>query len=405
MKKITSVLLVLVMTLTLFAGCSQAQENDNETAEGSAGVFYNITGIPAEKVVMTVSGIGITAEEYLYWMAYLSASLDYNLVNYNAYYGMYDSLVNGDGSLNWDEEFQNGLTLAEYVRDETESTIAFYTAIKLMAEKHGAGLDDNDNAAIAESLNAAISDLGGQEEFDAYLNKLGICENTFLDMTASSYLFDNLLLQVLEEGSELYLENENYNKYATYADHILFLTIDQDSGKPLTPDLIAQQKTLAEQTLNAIRTSSDPIATFTQLADEYSEDTGRATNPTGYIFTPGTMVESFENTAKALEVGEISDIVESDYGYHIILRKDLLKALEADPEERVNLAEKHLTTLLTILASEATVELMDDVKDLDVGKFYEDYCVEVEKIAIENANTAGEKLRAEAAAATADPAS
>ena len=91
--------------------------------------------------------------------------------------------------------------------------------------------------------------------------------------------------------------------------------------------------------------------------------------------------------------------MESDYGYHIILRKDLLEALEEDPEQRVSLAEKHLTTLLSILAGEATVKVMDDVKDIDVGQFFSEYNSLVEQITIDNANAAGEAARAEAAAA------
>lgn len=397
MKKWASGLLALVMILTMFTGCSQTQTVSEETAGGTTGVFYEVTGIPAEKTVMTVSGVSISAEEYLYWMAYLCASVEYNIVNYNANYGMYSNLVNDDGTLNWDEEFQDGMSLAEYVREETESTIAFYTAIELMAEKYDAGLDEADMASVVENLNAAITELGGQEEFDAYLRKLGITQDTFQDLSASSYLFDNLLLLVLEEGSELYLEPEKYNNYATYADHILFMTIDADSGKALSADLMAQQKAMAEQTLAALRASDDPITLFAELADQYSEDTGRATNPNGYIFTPGTMVSSFEDAANALEPGEISDIVESDYGYHIILRKDLLEALEADPEQKVSLAEKHLTTLLTVLAGNATVEIMDDVADIDVGQFYSSYSEKVQQIAIDNANAAGEKARAEAA--------
>lgn len=404
MKKWMSLLMALVMILTMLAGCSQTPSANEETAGSSAGIFYDVTGIPAEKTVMTVSGVEISAEEYFYWMAYLCASVEYNIINYNAYYGMYTDLVNDDGTLNWGEEFQDGLTLSEYVTKETESTIAFYTAIELMAQKHNAGLDEDDMATIAENMNAAISELGGQEEFEAYLAKLGICQATFQDLSASSHLFDNLLLQVLEEGSELYLAPDKYNNYATYADHILFMTIDADSGKPLSADLLGQQKTLAEQTLAALKASDDPITLFSELADQYSEDTGRADNPNGYIFTPGTMVESFETAANALQPGEISEIVESDYGYHIILRKDLLEALEQDPEQRVSLAEKHLTTLLTILASEATVKLMDDIKDIDVGQFYSDYSVKVEEVAISNANAAGEKARAEAAEATGDAA-
>lgn len=400
MRKWTSGLLALVMILTMFTGCSQTQETGEEAAGGTSGIFYEVTGIPSEKTVMTVSGVSVSAEEYLYWMAYLCASVEYNIINYNAYYGMYDNLVNDDGTLNWDEEFQDGLSLAEYVHEETESTIAFYTAIEIMANKYNALLDDEDKAAIVESLNTAIEDLGGQAEFDAYLAKLGISQETFEDMSASSYLFDNLLLLVLQEGSELYLAPEKYNNYATYADHILFATIDLDSGKALSADLMAEQHDLAEQVLATLRASDDPVALFDELADKYSEDTGRASNPDGYIFPPGTMVQAFEDAANALEPGEISDIVESDYGLHIILRKDLLEALEADPEQRVSLAETHLTTLLSVLASEATVEVMDDVKNIDVGQFYADYSVKVEEIAIANANAAGEKARAEAAAET-----
>lgn len=400
MKKWASALLALVMVLSMLTGCSQDQVSTGEVTGEEAGIFYEITGIPSDKTVMTVSGVNVTAEEYLYWMAYLCASVEYNLINYNAYYGMYDEIVNDDGTLNWDAAFQDSASLAEYVREETESTIAFYTAIEIMAEKYNALLDDADKTAIVESLNTAITDLGGQEEFEAYLKKLGITQDTFQDMSASSYLFDNLLLLVLDENSELYLEPEKYNNYATYADHILFMTIDTDSGKALSADLMGQQRSLAEQTLAALRESDDPITLFSELADKYSEDTGRPDNPNGYIFTPGTMVQSFEDAANALEPGEISDIVESDYGYHIILRKDLLQALEEDPEQRVSLAEKHLTTLLAILADDATVKIMDDVKDIDVGQFYSDYSVLVEQIAIDNANTAGEAARAEAAAET-----
>lgn len=381
MKKWLSGMMVLVMLVTMLAGCgNQADPSENPVSGEASGVFYELTGIAPETPVMTVSGVEITAEEYLYWLSYLCASTEYNIISYNAYYGYYANLVNDDGSINWNGEYQEGKTLAEYVREEAEATIRFYTAIEIMAQKYNAGLDAEDLSTIANNMNAAIQELGGQEEFNRYLEKLGICQETFQDLSASSHLFDNLLLLVLEEGTDLYLAPENYNKYASYADHILLMTIDTTSGKPLSADEIQNRKNRMEDYLSQLKASDDLLATFNQLADEYSEDTGRATNPEGYIFTPGTMVESFESAVAALEPGQISDIVESDYGYHIILRKDLLEGLEADPEQRVALAETHLTTLLTILANDATVEVSKLVKDIDVTEFYTAYEAHAENI-------------------------
>ncbi len=394
MKKWLSCVLVLTMLLSLLSGCGAAPAQ--ESSDADAGIFYELTGIPAGKTVMTVSGVNISAEEYLYWLAYLCTSMEYNITNYNAYYGSYANLINPeDSSVIWDGEFQDGMTLAEYARNEAESTIKFYTAIELMAQKYNAGLDEEDKAAIVESLNGAIAELGGQEAFDAYLKKLGISQDTFQNLSASGYLFDNLLLLVLQEGTDLYLQPENYSKYATYADHILLTTIDTDSGKALSPEQLQEKKALAEDLLAQLRSSEDPVALFSQLADQYSEDPGREENPDGYVFTPNTMVKVFEDTANALEVGQISDIVESDYGYHIILRKDLQDALDADPEQKVSLAQTHLTTLLTILAGEATVEVMPEIQNLDVAAFYPAYSAKVKELTIANA----EAMAADAKAA------
>lgn len=62
---------------------------------------------------------------------------------------------------------------------------------------------------------------------------------------------------------------------------------------------------------------------FDALMQENSEDTGLAAFPDGYCFSSGEMVEAFETAAAALEPGQMSEIVESPFGYHIILREPL----------------------------------------------------------------------------------
>ena len=53
---------------------------------------------------------------------------------------------------------------------------------------------------------------------------------------------------------------------------------------------------------------------------EYTEDPSIQSEPGGYYFFRGEMDAAFEEASFALADGEISDIVESSYGYHIIWR-------------------------------------------------------------------------------------
>lgn len=72
---------------------------------------------------------------------------------------------------------------------------------------------------------------------------------------------------------------------------------------------------------------------FDSLLQKYGEDPGMTVRKNGYFFTKGEMVEPFEKAAFALKEGEISYIVETDYGYHIIVRMPFDKnAMLASPD-------------------------------------------------------------------------
>ena len=129
---------------------------------------------------------------------------------------------------------------------------------------------------------------------------------------------------------------------------------------------MAQKKAKADDILAQLRGAEDPITLFDQLMNEHSEDTGLAANPEGYTTSRGEMVAPFENAALALKDGEISDVVESEFGYHIILR------LPLDPADyRDRMVDLEMEEKIQARVEQAGTEKLQVFEDLDAQSFWE----------------------------------
>ena len=228
---------------------------------------------------------------------------------------------------------------------------------------------------MAESDQSYIDQYGSEEAFEEEIAKLGMRRETYDRVARSNYLYQNLYQLYNTEGSALYASDEDLAVYAAdqnyiTADHILLSTKDLTTGEALTDEQKAEKKALAEeikQKLDACEGDIDELtALFQELADQYSEDPGRESYPTGYTFTTGSMVQEFEDAAYALSEGEVSEVVESSFGYHILLRLPLDKSAAAD-----EVREEYFTNFIAEQVDAATMATSADYDKLDPQALYE----------------------------------
>jgi len=174
-----------------------------------------------------------------------------------------------------------------------------------------------------------------------YYKNQGLGENGFLKLlemmgyTYDSYKFHNqidLIYSILsshfsktysdEELKKFYDENISlYKKDMVQAKHILLTT----EGK--TDDQIKETEKNINNILERIKKGED----FDTLMNEYCEDPGIKSNPDGYIFGAGEMVKEFEEAAFSLQKkGDVSDVVKTSYGFHIIKLIDKFDTIPFD---------------------------------------------------------------------------
>ncbi|HGJ66799.1 TPA: hypothetical protein ENS27_15665 [bacterium] len=116
------------------------------------------------------------------------------------------------------------------------------------------------------------------------------------------------ILRYYEENKGKYVEPEQVR-----ARHILI---------KVSPDADEQTKSSAKEKIQGILDKLHNGGDFVELAKEYSEcPTAKQGGDLDY-FRRGVMVKPFEDAAFALQPNEVSDIVETEFGYHIIKLED-----------------------------------------------------------------------------------
>ena len=295
--------LALVLSVLLLLSCCACAA---KTASPRS-LYAEAANLSPTDTVLTVNDEPITAAEYCYWLAYYCDNYDHTAQQYTT-----------GKAVDWANDAGSCALMLRYA----DSCVASMAYLRQLAAAHGVSLTEDDRKAIADSIASQLESAGGEE---AFLAAQGMDSTLYAQMMESSYLNAGLLAaysdpdDTLYPGEDVLLQYGIDNGYAC-ADQIFFNTYLLPSDDA---DARACKRAAAEEVYAQLMAEPDPAGAFAAYAESCGEDTGRAAYPNGYTYQAGEMGAEFEAAVAALDVDEISGIVESDLGYHIIIRRAL----------------------------------------------------------------------------------
>lgn len=165
---------------------------------------------------------------------------------------------------------------------------------------------------IKASLDAQYAQAGGESQFAEMLKAQGVSLDSVRANVTESVVLNKLIEKVLSSpgtiGDDDLRKAYEADKTASVR-HILLLTQGKTDAEK------AEIRKKMEGLLARARAGED----FAGLAQEFSEDGGSKDKGGLYEDTGrGTWVKPFEEAAFSVPVGQISNIVETTYGYHIL---------------------------------------------------------------------------------------
>ena len=318
MKKtrIGALLLVVAMVATMFAGC-KAKKNVMLTIDGKEFPSYLV-------------------EYFVYSMANSYQSQGANLADY------------------LDQEISEGTTLESALKSQIVDQLKYYAAWEKMAEENGLTLTKDELKQIEETKKQQIEEAGGRKEFVNQLKEAKIQEEAIDDMQKYGKLQEKVFSGLFSTGGKFAPSTEDVVSKVIpdniRVKHILVMATEGDE------DFEEKRKKAQD-----IQTRAAGGEDFEALLTEFGEDPGMESNTEGYIFDNtganfdgnGTMNTQFTEASFKLEVNQISPIVESPNGFHIIKRLPLDEAYITE----------HLETFSSVVAYDVFQQKTQEVAE------------------------------------------
>lgn len=313
-KKLLALLLAAIMALSLVACGDDSKDDTADTdKDNTADVeavepgFYDEAGnklMGDEDVFVTINGYEIPFDEYRYMYQYV-----------DAYYF-------SQGTPGYWESNANQFPLLKLY---AEQFVIESNWCHLLSDKYDIELTDEDMNTVQAYLEEQATYFETPEEYEEALEMAGITENLLERLFISEVLSERVYQTLFGENGTMTPSDDEIKATLeedyTRVHHVL-ISFEHFYGaegyENATEEELKQAALdLANETLTQLQNGEADIY---ELAQTVGDDPGMIDNENGYFFTYGEKVEPFEETSFALGMDELSGLVETDYGYHIIKR-------------------------------------------------------------------------------------
>ncbi len=406
-KKISALTAALVLSITVLGGCSNSdssssssdtstESSSDSSASSTSDTTDTDSSVPDASLVIdgeemdtdglivcTIDGHDVDFDTFRYYYYY---TINQYTENYGA---TLDTIAETDGG--FDTLLENTITM---IKQE-------FVTYRL-CEENGIELTDEEIEANEETYNSGLESAGSEEEFEEILHDSYMTPDLYKTMLELATLYtkceDELFTnegvyatskdefrEIVQDTDEYACvrsilipyfckvdltdsdDIEGYDSYSLSEKYTAKESAYSDLDDDEQEEAKEKAKALADEVYEKAKNGDD----FEELIEEYNWDSGMESYPDGYYLTPDSdFIEEYLDTAFSLEVGEISDIIESDtYGYFIVMR------YEVD----MDYVEENIDDMIQDYDLPARQELyMDIMEDMDVtySDFYDQLTVD-----------------------------
>lgn len=253
------------------------------------------------------------------------------------------------------EQSQDGVSMEQKIKDMVLAKIAQVKVMNLMAESYGLSLTEIENNVVSDAAEAFFDSLTPKER-----GMIGVSDtdvyNIYREYALANKVYDYVIRDINPEISD-------DEARTITVQQILIKTYDLDGdGKKIDYSDRAMEeaynKAVFVKDLLSVGDSS-----FESIAAKYNEG-----DELSYTFQRGEMPKEFEDTAFSLDKDEVSDVVKTEYGYHIIkcisdfdLEETQKNKVEILAKRKEEVFDKTYDNFLTTLTKTLNEKLYDSI--------------------------------------------